>query len=502
MRPVNGPVLAGAVFLVLLSGCGGGGRSPQAPVIPVSAATDSAERFVLPLAGLHNEDGRLVDSIGRTVVLRGINAVDKTGWNGVLAGPILSASDAQTIAGMGFNHVRLGTTWESLEHERDVFDEAYVEQFLRVLDDLYEAGVLAVVDLHQDVWSRGIGFDGAPAWADPQCNQTLELPLAEVTGTWFAQYGSPATNTAWANFWFDGYGSADLHCTGPIQTEFVDMWRWFASRLAGHPAVVGYDMLNEPWPSAPPGVFEQTQLFPMYARVAAAIRESDTHTPVYFGPPLYSPATPTIALEPPDPNAVFAPHIYTETMFSGGNLSTDAASDEVAIQKDLGDGERMGVPVWIGEWGEVQVADYTTAFYDLLDRYQIGSAFWAYRQRPGEEPRTVETEQPHVRIWVEAWSGDAGWSFDPESGHFELSVTPLPGTHVVRVVVPSRLGLTNFPQGTLYDPVAQRLLWCVEGASMQTLTLGPTGNSSTSSCELSMLADEVITQDVSGKSGT
>lgn len=157
---------------------------------------------------------------------------------------------------------------------------------------------------------------------------------------------------AFANFWYDGYGDADLHCTGPIQTEFVEMWGYLASRLGGHPAVIGYDILNEPWPgTTPPGVFEQTQLMPMYQRVAAAIREYDQKTPIFFEPvAIYTNSIPTMG-EAPDPNAVFAPHIYTEALATNGDVTFGGLSEETTLSKVQADAQRMGVPMWIGEWG-------------------------------------------------------------------------------------------------------------------------------------------------------
>lgn len=450
---------------------------------PARASEATPQGVVRPLSGIHNDNGRLVDSSGRTVVLRGINVVDKSGWTGALAAPILTAADAQNIADLGFNHVRLGLTWASVEHTRGVFDDSYLRQLLGVLDALYAVGLVAVIDMHQDVWSAGLGSDGAPAWADPQCNQTVNPGLDEITGQWVAQYGSPEVNVAWANFWNDGYGSADLHCTGPIQTAFARMWRHVAGRLGGHPAVIGYDILNEPWPSAPPGAFEQLQLMPMYTRVAAAIREVDPHTSIFFGPPIYSPAAPTFALTPPDPNSVFAPHIYTETMFSGGNVSTDARSDELALIKDLEDGTRIGVPVWVGEWGAVNDHDYIAAFYDLLDRHQASAAFWLYAQMPGENQVTGH-EAPHTRMYPEAYPGAAEWHYSADLRRLSLTVAVPAGRHEVRVVVPAAIGITQIPPGATYDQTAQRLSWCVEGPSTHILELGPSSSSSTSECTL------------------
>lgn len=444
-----------------------------------------------PPTEVHNDDGRLADGQGRSVVLRGINVVDKQGWTGRLADPMLTPDMVRQLADMGFNHVRFGTTWASIQHDREAYDEDYIDQMLEQLDLLDRYGLRAVVDMHQDVWSAQLGSDGAPAWADPQCNVPPNPDLAGASGQWMVQYGSPAANAAWANFWNDGYAGLDPHCTGQVQSEFVQMWGHLSSRLADHPAVIGYDLLNEPWPSAPPEVFEQLYLMPMYQRAAAAIREHDPTTPIFFEPPLYSPAVPTVAFTPPDPNAVFAPHIYTETMFSGGAVSTGARTDEIVLAKDMEDAARMDVPLWIGEWGALHDPAYIAQMYDLFDRYQAGAAFWADVQQPGEQ-FDGEHEEPHVRPYPEAYPGDATWSYDREAKRFTMTVAVDEGHHRVQLVVPERLGLTtNDPsvafvsagpgkrpckpgQGPAAKPEAPggcRAIWQFEGPGTFTLTL-------------------------------
>jgi endoglycosylceramidase len=468
---------------------------PAAVVLGVMStgllAADSRAQVGPRDGSITSEQGVLRDGLGRQVVLRGLNVVDKQGWKGSLAEPMLTREMIEQLASIGFNHVRFGTTWASIEHDRETYDDDYIDQMVQQLDELKRFGIGAVIDMHQDTWGGELGSDGAPSWADPQCNTAPDADFDQATGVWMAEYASPAVNAAWSNFWNDGYGDADLHCTGAIQTDFVEMWGHLASRLAGHPAVIGYDILNEPWPSAPPGAFEQLHLMPMYRRVAGAIRRHDPASPIFFGPPLYSPAAPTVAIEPPEPNSVFAPHIYTETMFTGGALSTGARSDEIALVKDMEDAERMGVPLWIGEWGAIHDPTYVTQVYDLFDRHRVGSAFWADVQHPGSRFAT-EHEAPHVRPYPAAYPGEASWSYDAATGRFEMTVTVGPGTHEVELVVPERLRLSTtdpavsfVSAGRSRQPCNQdhaqgrrpstgcRGIWRIDGPGTFRLTLAP-----------------------------
>lgn len=433
-----------------------------------------------PLVGVHAEDGRFADSEGRTVILRGANVLDK--WTTIgdpdLV-PDMEEADYDRLAAMGFNVVRLGTSWKAVEPERGVYDDAFLDQMRSILDELRERRIFAVVDMHQDVWSEAIGSNGAPEWADPQCNVPPRVPWSATTGQWYAQYFSPDSQAAFSNFWNDGYGDADLHCTGPIQTDFVNMWGHVADRLGNHPAVIGYDLLNEPWPGLPPGAFEQLQLFPFYERVAAAIRAEDPDGIIFFEPPIWKSAMlPSVALAPPDPNSAFAPHLYTETMYSEGQVSTAGVTDEVVLLGDLEEADRLGVPAWIGEWGAFEndaAADYRRQVYDLFDRHQVGSAYWMYTQGSGGgiQQGGETAEAGHVRVYPEAFPGEATWSYDPDARTFTMTIAVGPGTHTARVVVPDRLSIDTDVPGAVYDEQSQRLRWTVEGPGTFTLALAP-----------------------------
>lgn len=430
-------------------------------------------------------DGRLTDDLGRRVVLRGFNAIDKWQRSGTDADlpPDLTDADLDRIAGLGANVLRLGTSWAAIEPAPGDYDDAYIDDFRDVMDAAGDRGLLVVVDMHQDVWSEQIGSNGAPAWADPGCNVPPRLPMSATTGQWWAQYFSPDSMVAFANFWADGAGGA--FCTGPIQTRFVKMWGYLASRLGDHPALAGYDLFNEPWPGTPPGVFEVAQLYPFYERVAEAIRTGDPDTPIFFEPPIQRSAMlPAVPAGPPDPNAVYAPHLYTETMYTDGQVSTDGLTDEIVLREDLRDAELMGVPTWIGEWGAFENEasnDYQREVYALLDRYRVGGAYWQYTQggSGGLKSLGPDAVTGHLRAYAEAYParGHASWTFDPDTRTFRMTVAGPEPDAPVSIVAPSRL----YPEGvsiggagtTTYDATRGRITWTPRGPGRSTLRVTP-----------------------------
>jgi hypothetical protein len=422
-------------------------------------------------APFHVEGGRIVDSTGRTAILRGINAMDKTlGADGDYD-PDLSDADIDRVAAMGFNVLRLGTTWAAIESSPTVYNDAFIARLFSLMDRLYSQGIYAIVDMHQDVWGESLGGDGAPAWAAPQCNAPPDVPLAETTGQFFVDYVAPGTQAAFTNFWVDG--SPDLYCTGPVQTRFIDMWSHLASKLAGHPALVGYDLFNEPWyGAAPPGAFEITQLYPFYKRLTAAIRAVDDSSIIFFEPPLpKSFQVPAVPAGPPDANAVYAPHLY-------GN--TNSSSDDAFAGRDQSEADFMGVPMWFGEWGNFENGGGTqaTRFYDSLDRLQLGSAYWVYTQgfADGLKAQPASADVPHRRVFPEAFLGTASWSFDANSQSFAMQIEVGDSPPPVKLVVPQLLypsGLEVQGDGTVSFPSSNRAEWTLPGAGVFNIEIRP-----------------------------
>ena len=376
----------------------------------------------------------------RTVIVRrGVNVVDKSGWSGGLADPMLTRDAVRELAALGFTTLRLGFTWDSLQHRRDRLDRRYLTQLERQLDLLHDFGMTAVIDMHQDTWSARLGSDGAPEWADPQCRQPPDADLDDLTGVFFLEYLSPAVSAAFANFYHDGFGATDPFCTGRVLSDFVRTWRGIARTLRGHPAVVGYDLLNEPWVAGAPGVFERTTLSSFYRRVTRAIRSVDPHTPIYFEPvAVYQVAVPFTGTSP-DRKAVFAPHVYTERE-AESPITTEGQSEQISLDKAVSDAFALGAGLWIGEWGNTTDVDFISQFYDLLDQRGLGGAFWAQVQAPGDRfPRALFAA--HTRPYVERHRGNVTWSWDRTSRTFRVRVEqPRAGT-TVGLVVPRRLGL-------------------------------------------------------------
>lgn len=356
------------------------------------AETDGA-----PARHLRVADGRIVDGTGRTVLLRGVN-VNQLG-DYFQANPAVPATlpfsrgDLEQIAALGFNSVRLLVHWSRLEPERGVRDTAYLARIREAVGWAGELGLHVVLDMHQDAWGKYIatdrdetcqaplshnpGWDGAPEWA------TLTDGLSRCRLS--LREASPAAAQAWQSFWIDRDG---------IQQHLVETWAWLAGAFKDDPAVVAYDLLNEPNPGFSLGVSDVTFLGEFHRRALEAIRRAERggFTKIVFFEPIATWSALQFGVPRPwtlDSQVVFAPHVYA------GSISADKAvtGQEViplraAFEQAKREADVYGTTFWVGEWGPFSDAagdgDYATRFAALEDEFQVGSAFWQWKQACGD----------------------------------------------------------------------------------------------------------------------
>lgn len=64
----------------------------------------------------------------------------------------------------GFNFVRLGVMWESVERVSGQYNETYLDEMVALVNTLGENGIFSLVDMHQDVLSRRTCGEGIPTF--------------------------------------------------------------------------------------------------------------------------------------------------------------------------------------------------------------------------------------------------------------------------------------------------------------------------------------------------
>lgn len=233
------------------------------------------------------------------------------------------------------------------------YRDAYVtEADIRFIHD---AGFNSVrIPFHYKLIDDGTGFpllDRVIAW----CRQQHIWVILDMH---CAPGGQTGTNID------DSWGYPWLF-ESPEEQEFaVAFWRSIAQRYADEPAVLGYDLLNEPIP--PPVAYLNPRLEPLYRKITAAIRQVDSHHAVILGGAQWD-SNFDVFGPPIDPNAIYTFHKYW------------TAPTKDVIQSYLDFRARYQVPIWMGESGENQDS-WIAQFRAMLEANDVGWAFWPYKK--------------------------------------------------------------------------------------------------------------------------
>lgn len=146
--------------------------------------------------------------------------------------------------------------------EGPTVNTTYLDEIERIIDRLHDNGIETIVDLHQDVLAPKVCGEGTPDWMlNVSALNAMEFPRPLSLSTidvdpstgrpkscaplgplkflgWSEWYATDACGKAFQQL-YDG--------TGAIADAFEAYWREVATRFKGHPGVMAYELLNEPW---------------------------------------------------------------------------------------------------------------------------------------------------------------------------------------------------------------------------------------------------------------
>ena len=323
----------------------------------------------------HVRDGFVRDADGRAVILRGANLAGSH-KNAPYIGFQQPPDYARVRTEWGMNAIRFLITWSAVEPADGAFDDAYLDQVALRMDWAHQAGLLVVLDMHQDVYGEGFGGDGAPRWT---CDESRYAAFEPQT-PWFLNYLDENVAAC-----FDALWTSEV-----LQDRFANAWVHVAERLSGHPAVVGFDVLNEPhWGSHVMGAFERDRLQPFYEKVVRAVRVVAPSWLAFLEPSAGRNIGVATSLSRfPFKNVVYAPHSYDPSAEQGNGFNE--ASRGAILQKLVAlasEARELDAALWIGEYGGIVddpgFAAYMDAQYDGAASVASGTMYWAYDQGGG-----------------------------------------------------------------------------------------------------------------------
>ena len=164
----------------------------------------------------------------------------------------------------------------------------------------------------------------------------------------------------------DSWGYPFLYENAESQNLLINIWRKLAARYRNEPAVIGYDLLNEPIAHYFDAAKLNPKLEPLYRRVVAGIRQVDHNHVIFLGGAQWD--TNFKVFGPPfDAKLVYTFHKYWMDVNQG------------AIQEYLDFRDKYNVPIWMGESGE-NTDEWISSFRKLLETNNIGWCFWPYKK--------------------------------------------------------------------------------------------------------------------------
>jgi endoglycosylceramidase len=400
--------------------------------------------WAAPAAPLGHSGRWITDADGRVVILHGVNMVFKRPPYYPAAGGF-GADDAAFLEQNGFNTVRLGLIYKGVEPEPGVYDGGYLDQIANTEQMLASHGIFSLLDFHQDLYSERFQGEGWPDWAV----QDDGLPAAPQVGFPGNYLAMPALNRAFDHFWANDPGPGGIGLQNRYASAFGRVARQFDAD--GH--VLGYDLMNEPWPGSPYPTclnpvgcpaFDSATLTPFMQRVIARIRAEGASKLVWYEPLLtFDFGARTWLGNMGDPAAGMSFHDYClPGAFGGPTGSACATFEDLPFQNADSRSQSTGDALLLTEFGATDDLATIQRVIDDADRHMVGWQYWHYCGC--DDPTTqAATQQAVVDDASRAPSGDnvrqakldvlsrpypqavAGtprnYSFDPVSNLFRLS---------------------------------------------------------------------------------
>jgi len=264
-------------------------------------------------------------------------------------------------------------------------------------------------------------------WADAQGIKIILSTLSLPGARWRQQNENQLDSRLWQNFRYHEMAAR--------------FWRDLARGLKGHPAIVAFNLINEPYPEAVPPKFEDwytgdyeswakrvgetpADLNAFNARVISAIREVDADVPVVVDVGFYSTPFAFKALRPLDDKKVlYSFHMYEPYAYTSyQNKKPYTYPGQVPI------GEAKTPPVLA--WNASTFSDFFAPVRDWQKKHAVASnrilagEFGTYRRKPGAETYLSDLielfEREHWHWAFYSFREDTWEGMDYELGKFAL----------------------------------------------------------------------------------
>ncbi len=409
----------------------------------------------------------ITDARGRVVIVHGTNMVYKLApyYPSAIG---FSDDDAAFLARIGFNAVRVGVIWKAVEPEPGVYDDAYLGHIAATVRTLARHGILSLLDFHQDMYNETFQGEGFPDWSV----QDDGLPHQPQRGFSQNYFVMAALWRAYDHLWENSPGPGGVG----LADRYAQAWRHVALRFRSNPTVLGYELMNEPFPgstwqscAALSGcpAFDAT-LTDFTKRVAASIRTVDRRTLIWYEPNAafdFGPDTTMGSIG--DPLAGFSFHDYCFEFAASGSANSCSNLGDLVVANAIKHSRQTGDALLMTEWGD---PDYSlmSAMVKRDDENMVPWLEWSYCpchdptgaasktavvRDPAKPPTGANRNSAGLAIFVEPYpqliSGTPlSWGFDPAARRFTFKYSTVRAS-----------GSSRFAPGSLTEIAAPAMVY-------------------------------------------
>jgi endoglycosylceramidase len=321
----------------------------------------------------------ITDSRGRVLIPHGVNMVYKLDpYYPAVTG--FGDDDAAFLASEGYDTVRVGVIYKAVEPLPGIYDDAYLAQIARTVATLGRHHIWSMLDFHQDMYNERFQGEGFPDWAV----QDDGLPAEPKNGFPNNYLTMAALQHAFDHFWANSPGPGGIG----LQDRFAAAWRRVAAYFRDTPWVLGYELLNEPWPGTPwaqcanPAgcpVFD-AQMTQFIRRTIGAIRQADPTTLVWYEPNvLFNFGADTHVGDVGDARAGFAFHDYCLAAMGDTYPREECmAADDQVFANALAHAGESGDALLLTEFGATNNTQLLEDMMQRADANMVPWQYWAY----------------------------------------------------------------------------------------------------------------------------
>jgi aryl-phospho-beta-D-glucosidase BglC (GH1 family) len=371
------PLLAIFIILILLLTAGVFFVFQKKQTNPIPKASPLPINSLLPQAGDKSGEDTTTPGTAARLTVRGSEILDAQGNPIVLRGfswgrwGTAQPGDGKENAAEGANMVRIPLRWwgiygeESIDSRDDAapghIDPDHLKELDRMIQDASSAHLWIDLFVDSDCGQNGTQEDkGTAKYCDPE-----------------GKYGSKGRN-----FWSDRESRA----------RFIEVWKFVANRYKDTPYIGMYELLPEPNPAG----YSAQDVSQFYQELIAAIRPIDSRTPfligAYKGYNIKSVESAYIKTS--------VPIIYTGNLFvytDRGSLASVTSNLEERLKALTDFRDKYNVPVFVQQTGARSGEDpggaYADAVLSLLNKNNVGWAWWTYRQENFGDGFSIEYQK-------------------------------------------------------------------------------------------------------------